>query len=284
MIISLILNIGTSLTLLLFYLYLMNENNIRWLNLLAISSVYFIGVSYLIEITGYVEWNLLIVFLLIGMRQFYIKREINILWNITVALFTWITFIMLQEIITILLFNLFAYSSWIPVLLSIQQLAPVSTGIVIVLIVLLRKKLMKTGTFLERSSWLYMYFAITLVIAGLMLMIKGSGAQALFASTGFILNISTVYYPLMLACYFLLILIIILDSKIGTIIARGFICFGNVQYLFPEAQVLYHCSDRPCFSGYISGIISDVFFECISVGGRIFIYSQHFTFTAQLKY
>lgn len=213
MIISFTLNIVTIFIILISYLYLMNDNHIRLLNLLVIASVYFMGVSYLIEITGYTDWNLLILFLLIGMGQFYIKRQVNIIWNITAALFTWITFIMLQEIIVSLLFNLFAYSSWIPVLLSIQQLAPVSTGIVIIIVVLIRKKLMVAGAFLERSSWINIYFISTLVVALLMILIKGSGAKVLFASTSFLLNISTVYYPLVFAVFCLLILIIILDSK-----------------------------------------------------------------------
>lgn len=213
MLTSFILNISIYLIILLFYLYLMNEEPVRWKSILPIPIAYFIGINLFIQLTGYAEWNLLIIFLLFFIGIFYIFKPVRIIWNLTASFFSLIVIIIAQEIILDILFNLFAYSSWISFLPTIQRLAQVSVVMVIMITLLCKNQLMKLGHFLANSTWLPIYFSIILMIGLLLFFVKGTGSNIEILSDHLLLNISTLYYPLMFAIFFLLIILISVDSK-----------------------------------------------------------------------
>ncbi|WP_440895594.1 GHKL domain-containing protein [Amphibacillus sp. Q70] len=213
MMIPLILNIGVCLVILLFYLYLMNEQPISWKYILPIPIAYFIGINFVIQLTGYVEWNLLIIILLFFIGIFYVSKSVPVIWNLTASFFSLVVIIIAQEIILDLLFNTLAYSNWIAILPSRQSIAQVSAVMVIVITLLFRNLLMKLGDFLEKSTWLPIYFSMILIIGFLLFIVKGTGSNIEILSNHLLLNISTLYYPLMFAIFFLLIILISVDSK-----------------------------------------------------------------------
>lgn len=210
MFIGLFLNLAFWLLVFLFYLYLIGEKKVRWKYLLPIVVGYYMAASLLIHLTGDARWYSIIVILLYFIGVFYISKPINKLWNLTASLGSLAIISLLKDLFQSILFDIFAYSSWLPILPPSQDILTISIIFLYILLFLCRNLLVKLGDFIEKSTWLPIYLGIIFIINIFLLLI--AQPNMLLSGSNKILDLSKLY-PLMFFVFFLFLILFLIDSK-----------------------------------------------------------------------
>lgn len=144
------------------YLFLIGQKKIHWKFLLAYSAGVFVLIVSAIQITEMPEMNLLLIPALMVLGQFYPIKPVRLSLNLTVSLLVNTLVATLHLVISTILFDLCTYVNSLPILSSMAQ-NNLSVVICFLLILLFRKKLHQVGSLLENTSWLVVFFLLSLV-------------------------------------------------------------------------------------------------------------------------
>lgn len=147
----------------LFYLFLIGEEKIRWKFLLAYSTGIFVLILSAVQLTGLPEMNILVVPALMVLGQFYSVEAVPWLLSLTASLLTNVTLAILNLIIQFTLVDLSTNIDSLPLLTS-AAIGNLSMFSCLILTMLLRKPLYQVGNRLSKTNWLLFFLATGLVM------------------------------------------------------------------------------------------------------------------------